>query len=214
MTSVDGKVTVLEVGDSLGIDLGWGMQWALGSDSSVDLVQDAYGDSGLSNEAFYDWPSVLETELQATHPQIVVVFLGANDHQGFPCGTGDCEPGTAAWDTAYAARVATMMSEATAAGARVLWVGMPVMESPSFSAEMVHINSIFRAEAALHPGVTYFSSWSVFSTPSGAYNGGDTDVTGEEEPLRDPDGIHLDVGGEDLLGSVVVQELKSLYKLP
>ncbi|HLI44297.1 MAG TPA: DUF459 domain-containing protein [Acidimicrobiales bacterium] len=214
VTPVNGKVTVLEVGDSLGIDLGWGMQWALGADPHVNLVQDARGDTGLANTGYYNWPAELSTELQANHPQIVVVFLGANDVQGFYVGSQVVTFGTPAWRQAYAARVATMMSEATAAGAKVLWVGMPIMQDPTFSSAMREVDAIYRAEAAVHPGVTYMSSWRLFSTPTGQYNGGTTDVAGSVMPLRDPDGIHLADGGEDLLGLAVVKEMRTLYHLP
>ncbi|MGO9197829.1 MAG: DUF459 domain-containing protein [Acidimicrobiales bacterium] len=212
---VDGKVTVLDIGDSLGIDLGWGLQWALTDDSSVNLVQDAHGDSGLANTSYYDWPAVLETELQSTHPQVLVVFLGGNDSQNFYQGDQYESFGTPQWRVAYGDRVASMMTEATAAGARVLWVGMPIMgPSSGLSANMATIDSVFRSEAAAHTGVTYLSSWSLFSTPSGQFNGGDTDVAGTEMPLRDPDGVHLADGGEDLLGLTVLNEMKALYKLP
>lgn len=210
----NGKVTVLEIGDSLGIDLGWGMQWALQSDPNVTLIQDAKGDSGLANTGFYDWPAVLEAELKADHPKIVVVFLGANDVQSFYSGGQYVSFGSALWHQAYGSRVSQMMDEATAAGARVLWVGMPIMESPSFSANIATIDSIFSSEASSHAGVTYYSSWPLFATPSGQYNGGTTDVAGSVMPLRDPDGIHLNDGGEDLLGLSVVKELRQLYRLP
>jgi hypothetical protein len=211
--AVDGKVTILEVGDSLGIDLGWGMQWALTNDSSVNLVQDAWGDSGLVNTVFYDWPETLESELQSVHPQIVVVFLGANDSQSFYVGNQYESFGTPHWKLAYGDRVASMMTEATSAGARVVWVGMPIMEPTELSSNMTVLDSVFQSEAASHSGVTYFSSWDLFETDSGQFNGGTTDVSGSELPLRDGDGIHLATGGEDLLGVAVVHEMEVIYKL-
>ncbi len=65
----NGKVTVLEIGDSLGIDLGWGMQWALQSYPNVTLLQAAKGDSGLANVGFYNWPAALQAALKATTPR-------------------------------------------------------------------------------------------------------------------------------------------------
>jgi hypothetical protein len=209
---VAGKVNVLEIGDSLGIDLGWGLQWALRNDSHVRLFADAKGDTGLSNALYYNWPAVLRSLIASTHPQIVVIFLGGNDAQGLSPG-GEAY-GTAAWEAGYRQRVAEMMNEATAAGARVLWVGMPIMQPTNFSAEMAHMDTIYRSEASLHKGVTYFSSWQIFATPTGQYNGGTTDVAGYPSPLRDPDGIHLATGGAYLLGQRVVEEMRSLYKLP
>jgi hypothetical protein len=211
---VHGKVTVLEIGDSLGIDLGWGMQWALGSDRKVNLVQDAKGDTGLANTGFYNWPAELRTDIAASHPQIVVIFLGANDHQNFYAGSRYVSFGTKLWQQQYAKRVAAMIDESRRAGARVLWIGMPIMESPVLSRAMMMIDAVFKREARGRPGVTFFPSWKLFSTPTGEFNGGTTDISGVASDLRDPDGVHLDTGGEDLLGSAVIKKLRALYKLP
>jgi hypothetical protein len=211
---VNGKVTVLEIGDSLGIDLGWGLQWALRNDSHVTLVQDAKGDTGLANTAYYNWPAALESELAQVHPQIVVVFLGGNDPQSFYQGNQLVTWGTPLWKRAYGERVTTIITEATSAGARVLWVGMPIMQPQHLSHEMAVQDAVYRAEASSHPGATYFSSWHLFATPSGQYNGGTTDVAGSVMPLRDADGIHLADGGLDLLGLAVVKEMQAIYKLP
>lgn len=206
---------MLEIGDSLGVDLGWGLQWALAGDPHVRLLAEARTDTGLSNSAYYDWPSRLASLLSATRPQVVIVFLGANDVQGLS-GTS-LAYGSSSWDSAYAARVAAVMSEATRAGARVLWVGMPVMGPPSppaFSPEMAHLDSIYRTEATRHPGANYFSSWRLFETAGGSYNAGTTDVAGSVMPLRAGDGIHLADGGEDMLALKVVAEMRALYSLP
>lgn len=211
---VHGTVTVLEIGDSLGVDLGWGMQWALHGDSKVTLVEDARGDTGLANTGYYDWPLALRTDLAASHPQILVVFLGANDDQDFFVGTRYVAFGSALWEREYGNRVAEMMDEATRAGARVLWVGMPIMRSATLSAAVMKVDAVYQREARGRPNVTYFSSWKLFSTRKGQFNGGDTDVAGAPSPLRDPDGVHLDLGGEDLLGAAVVKEMRELYKLP
>jgi hypothetical protein len=211
---VDGKVTILEIGDSLGVDLGYGLAWALSSDAQVNLVQDAKVDSGLVNPSFYDWPAELTGELDATHPQIVVVFLGANDTAGVSDGSSEAGFGTAAWRQVYGGRVSRIMTEATSVGAKVLWVGMPIMASSSLSAKMQTVDAVFRSEAAGHRGVTYFSSWSLFATPDGRYDAGSTDVAGSTMRLRDEDGVHLADGGGDLLGAALVREMREIYLLP
>ncbi len=208
------KVTLLEVGDSLGIDLGWGLDWALSNDPHVTVVADAKGDTGLANTGYYNWPVVLRSELASVHPQVVVVFLGANDVQNFYQNGTYCAFGSPAWKAAYGARVAAMMDEVLTAKARLVWVGEPIMQSPSFSSKMALIDSIFRQEAASHPGVVYLPSWPLFATAAGTFNGGTTDITGTPEALRDPDGIHLATGGEDLLAREVVRKLRAVFKLP
>lgn len=209
-----GNVTILEVGDSLGVDLGWGLQWALAKDPHVKVVADAKGDTGLVNTAYYNWPAVFRQELSATHPQVVVVFLGANDVQSFYLNGSYVGFGSATWKSVYSERVSTMMDEALAAKARVIWVGEPIMQSQVFSSSMKLVDAIFKKEAASHPGVVYFSSWPLFTTSTGAFNGGTTTINGIAEPLRAGDGIHLSIGGEDLLASALVRTMKADYRLP
>ncbi|MGH9291822.1 MAG: SGNH/GDSL hydrolase family protein [Acidimicrobiales bacterium] len=210
--ALSGDATVLEIGDSLGEDLGFGMAWALSTDASVHLIQDAKGDTGLVNEAYYDWPEHLSAELAQYHPEILVVFLGGNDVQNFFDGSTLETVGSPGWDAGYGARVGKMMDEATAAGSRVIWVGMPVMSDPAFSAHMAAFDAIYQREAAAHEGVTYFSSWPIFSGATGQYVATRV-VNGQSVTLRDPDGIHLDFGGADLLGAAVVKEMDHLYGL-
>ena len=62
------------------------------------------------------------------------------------------------------------MNEAYAAGARVLWVGLPPMSSPNVSSAFARqLNAVFRAEAEAHPAVTYFPSWHLLSGPGGQF---------------------------------------------
>lgn len=213
LPKLTGTISVLEIGDSLGEDLGFGLGYELASDRTVHFYGDAVGDTGLARPDYYDWPAHLASELAAIHPQVVVVFLGANDSQNMTTSSGIVVFGTAAWKATYAERVAAVMSEATSAGARVIWVGMPVMEDPTLSSNMAMMDSIYRREAGLHPGVTYLDSWPLFSTPSGQYTATKTGPNGQTWLLRDPDGIHLDSAGGDLLASAVVAKMNASYGL-
>jgi hypothetical protein len=206
-----GKAVVLEIGDSLGEDLGIGMRNALAGSPEVRLEADAVGDTGLSNEGYYNWPAHLQADLAEYHPQVVVVFLGGNDVQGFVNGNTIESVGTPGWKAAYSARVREILDEATAAGARVLWVGMPIMESPSFSSEMAGLNAIYRSDVEHHPGATYFPSWSLFANSAGGYTTTKPGPDGRTLVLRDPDGIHLDLDGCNLIGRAVVAEMVKLY---
>lgn len=217
LARLHGPTTVLEIGDSLGEDLGLGLHDILANDSKVTLVQAAKGDTGLVEPQYYDWPAHLRDFLALDHPQVVVVFLGANDVQNFYQGNTLETFGTPGWKATYGARVATLMREATASGARVLWVGMPIMADPTFSSDMQVIDGVYQSEAASHPGVTYFSSWSLFSTASGVYTASTTGTSGQSILLRDSDGIHITIGlgsGSDYLARAVVTKMRSLYGLP
>ena len=51
-----GHCTVLEIGDSLGNDLGWGLARELGGERGLTLVQADRSSTGLVTTWFYDWP--------------------------------------------------------------------------------------------------------------------------------------------------------------
>jgi hypothetical protein len=203
------KGPVLEIGDSLGIDLGWGLQTELAGRGHAFLGE-ALGDTGLAEPWYYNWPAHLATYLTEYHPGLLIVFLGANDVENLYVG-GVYDPfGSRGWVAAYGGRVATMMNEATAAKARVLWVGMPPMGDPSFSSDMATLNAVYQAQAARHgPDVAYFASWTVLGTAQGQYLQGPPGPGGDDNPWRDPDGVHITTQGADVLATAVVAHLKT-----
>jgi hypothetical protein len=201
-------LTIVEIGDSLGEDLGFGLGDVFSGDPWVHVVQAAKGDTGLSRPDYFNWPASLATLLQQYHPGLVVVFLGANDGQGFDVNGQVAEVGDALWTSTYKSRVATMMAEAVGAGARVLWVGMPIMQDPSFWQEMQMMNGFYQAEAAVHPGVQYFPSWPLFADAQGQYVGSIDGVV-----LRAPDGIHIANGGDDRLANALVSPIERTWKI-
>lgn len=204
-------LTILEIGDSLGEDLGFGLGDLYASDPWVHVVQAAVGDTGLANTGYYDWQTKLAAELQQYHPAVVVVFLGANDGQNFWYGGQYASFGNAVWHTGYSARVAALMAEATAAGARMMWVGMPIMQDPAFWQEMETLNEVYAAQAALHPGVTYFASWPVFADADGHYVASAAGAGGQQIVLRAPDGIHIANGGDDRLAAALVPAMQHAW---
>jgi hypothetical protein len=65
----------------------------------------------------------------------------------------------------------------------------------------------------LHPGVTYFSSWDLFSDDAGRYARSRV-VGGKTVELRTPDGIHITFGnggrGADVLAATVVDAMRAM----
>ena len=206
-------LVLLKIGDSLGEELGFGLRDVLGSNPYVTVLQDAVGDSGLSRPDFYNWPIHLKQELAQFHPNAVIVMLGGDDGQGFVSGGRTVYFGTSLWRSIYAQRVATMMAEATSAGAHVIWVGLPIMSSPSFSAEMALMNTIYATEAAKHPDVTFVPTWRLFANRLGQYSAYLVGPTGSLELMRNPDGIHFSGAGEDRLATAVVGAMERAWKI-
>lgn len=195
----------LEIGDSLGEDLGFALEDQLQAGGAATVAMDALGDTGLSNAAYYDWPAHLVGDLAASRAQVLVVFLGANDIQGFDVGDTPVEYGTTAWVQAYRQRVDAVLHEAEAVGTDVVWVGMPPMVDADLNAGMQEVDRIYQEETAKDAGALYVPA-SVLATPGGAFLP-DAVVGGAEEALRTPDGVHLTPAGAGLLCTAVLQAI-------
>ena len=101
---------MLVIGDSLGIDLGWGFSNQLPGSRTLDVTDMAVGSSGVVRWDYYNWPAQLRADLHSVHPQFVVALFGANDQQSIQTSNGPVAVGTKAWDHAYESRVRELAS--------------------------------------------------------------------------------------------------------
>jgi hypothetical protein len=209
-------LTVLDIGDSIGEDLGAGLSDELGNVADVRLINDSVGDTGLANLGYYSWLAELPALIAKYHPQAVVVMLGGNDGQAFQSGTTVVEFGTPLWHRIYQARVAQLMTEATNAGARVIWVGLPVVGPTAdlSNSDIETQNAVYAAAAATNPAVTYASSWKLFENSAGQYSTY-LSIPGQGlVQVRDTDEVHIDPpGGTDLIGSYEVEQMERAWHI-
>jgi len=204
---------VLEIGDSLGIDLGDQLQARLDAGGSALTTMASVGDSGLSNVTYVNWPAHLASLLATDRPQIVVVFIGANDDQGIDVNGVASAPGTLAWVAGYAHRVDEMLTEAAGAGARVVWVGMPPMENPDLNIAVQREDVIYQRETETFAGTLYVPSTGVLGNTSGLYEATGADVSGQQVALRTADGVHLTPAGADALARTVIDAMDHRWRL-
>lgn len=208
-----GRCTVLEIGDSLGNDLGWGLARELERTPTVRLVQIDKSSTGLAATWFYSWPVKLKDALRRYRPNLVLVMLGGNDEQAIRVNGASASFGTPAWRGAYIKRIHQVAAEATAAGAYVLWVGLPVMEPPQFRAGARLLNSLYVSEVTKVAGGAFLPTWDLFADRGGNFHVSSL-VNGSPQVLRAPDGIHFSVIGEDVLATYVVRQISSVYGVP
>jgi hypothetical protein len=207
-------ITILDVGDSLGEDLGIGLEDTLGTSPIVHVVQAAVGDTGLARPDYYNWPAHLAADLAKYHPQLVTILVGGNDAQSFDADNQVVVFGSTLWHTIYTGRVAVMMSEVLKAHARLLWVGLPIMANTTFAASMATLNAIYKSEAALHRGVEFMPTWSLFSNSEGQFSTYLTNSSGQSVLARDPDGIHLAVpGGCDIAAVATIKDAERIWHI-
>jgi uncharacterized protein len=199
---------VLILGDSLGIDMGGPLQNDLVNTGVVQATLDARESTGLTRPDYFNWPAELQTDLGTTHPQVVVIMIGANDPQDFP-GPPDVPFTSPQWNVMYAARVADFMKLAQSGGATVIWVGMPPMQNAALSSKMSDVDAVDQQQAALRkPAVNFISTWTLLGTAQGTYAPFITNASGQVINVRTPDGIHLTPAGGEVLSQTVLNYLR------
>ncbi len=205
-----GHCTVLEIGDSLGSDLGWGLARELATTHALRLVQEDKSSSGLVTAWFYNWPQHLATLLRQYHPDLVIVCIGGNDEQNIAVNRHVYDLGSAQWRTVYSATIRQLDLMITRADSYVLWVGLPVMAPIAYAEGVATLNSLFRSVAATVLGVTYLPSWSLFSNDQDEFENS-APVNHITSVLRSPDGIHFSVVGENVFATFVANEIAAVY---
>jgi len=205
-----GRCTVLEIGDSLGNDLGWGMARQLGHDHALRLVQADKSSSGLLTPWFYDWAKKEKVLLAQYKPQLVIITFGANDEQNLKVDGHVLAFGSAPWLTAYTNIVTKMATAATKTGAYVLWVGMPIMQPNGYRQGMALINSVFEKVATAVPGMTFLPTWDLFANSKGQFAEA-ARVNNIPSLLREPDGIHFSYVGENVFATYVTRSIGTVY---
>lgn len=201
---------MLEIGDSLGNDVGWGLARELGHDHAVRLVQADKSSTGLLTPWFYNWPQKEKVLLAQYKPQLVVITFGANDEQNLKVNGQVLAFGSAPWMVAYTNIVTKMADAATKTDAYVLWVGMPIMQPNSYRHGMVIINSVFAKVTSTVPGMTFLPTWDLFANAQGQFAESAL-VNDVPSLLREADGIHLSFVGENVIATYVTRAIGDVF---
>ena len=166
---------------------------------TVEATVDFRFISGLSRPDYFDWPAYLAEELPERQPEAVVVIFGGNDAQDVAVGGQRFDVGTQAWTDLYALRVAEVMDVLLTHTERVYWVGLPIMESETFTANVQMMNAVYEAEAAERPRATFISSFDLFRDDSGRFN-----AYLDGKHMRYADGAHFTWNGGYRLADAVL----------
>jgi lysophospholipase L1-like esterase len=207
-----GHCRLLEIGDSLGDDLEYGIRHELQFTSGLTLIQRNKVSTGLSASWFYNWPAHLKTDLRKYRPNLVVILFGANDEQALDVNGASQPFGSPKWRSAYVARVRKIDRLVTKAGAYAFWVGLPIAAPKSYSEGLQTLNAIYKQVALSTPGVTFQPMWHLLATKNGNYRGGAV-VNDVQTALRVADGIHFTEKGDLVIGTFIAKQLSTVYNV-
>lgn len=199
--------TVLMLGDSLMGEVAAGLRQHL--PRTFTVVDRHKSSTGLTNLAYYDWPGSAQADTTETHPQWVVIHMGANDAQDMLLNGHWIRFGSPAWREAYLARAQSMLDRIhqVSPSTTVVWVGLPAMRSAAFDARIEVIRQI-QAKAAASRDILYLDGHTALGqtyAKDGVIN------KGQREILRANDGIHYSrVGGVQIAHEAAVAPILDL----
>jgi hypothetical protein len=205
-------LSVLVVGDSLGIGLGTSLASILANTGVFKPYMDARISTGLSRPDYFNWPVQIRFDIAKYNPDIVVVMLGGNDPQPLLVGGKGVPVNSPQWLTAYGKRVDLMMREAAAGGRQVVWVGLPISAKPNLNYSYKRQNNVYRETAAKHPSFAhYIDVWRLFENSAGKFSAYLSDGQGHSVLMRAGDGVHMTPAGYERLASFVFGGMKPLW---
>lgn len=201
-------IRALVIGDSnaewVGYDLAaYGLR-----DGALSSKLDFRLSSGLAVPEFFNWPGRLQQQMAVEPPpEAVVVFLGGNDTQNLRTPSGVVMTRSPEWIEEYSRRVGQMMDIAGARGARVYWIGMPVMRDEARSALVSDMNQAAQNAVAERENARFIDIWELFSDEQGGFATYLPDYRGEMTAVRQNDGVHLTRVGTTWISLIVYDQI-------
>jgi lysophospholipase L1-like esterase len=201
--------TLLVTGDSMAQPLDLHLARSL-APAGVRVIRDPHIGTGISKSILVDWGSLAHVQVAHDRPDVVVVFIGANDGFSMPGPAGRSVGCCGAdWAAIYAQRARQMMDTYRQAGAaRVYWLTLPAPRDPA-RARIAHVVNA-AIEVAAEPWrdeVRVLDMVPVF-TPGWAYRDSMT-VGGKPSIVRESDGIHLNDAGSAVAAQLVLTAVGS-----
>lgn len=196
-----GSTPVLMVGDSMMRILGANMEKEFRLADIQPAVAFSSLGSGLVRPSVFNWFTKLDELLQENKPKTVFVALGTNDKQALETEDGVIiNYGSAAWEQAYRVCLARVMDQLLAADVDlVVWFLLPPMKDAAVQEHAQLVNRIATELANEDSRKDKFFLYDMASILSPrrptVFSQYMMSPTGEAITVRDPDGVHLAVGG-------------------
>ncbi len=201
----DAPHNIAVFGDSLADGTWSGLYQELKADPQDKLYRDSKVGTGITRPDYDGFFASFAATLGPDHVTDVVVMFGANDdgnslrdenHKGYLYGT----PG---WIKVYEARVQNIVVTSQKAGAKVYWLGLPVLRDPQRNQGALFLNGILQQVVTANGGV-FIPLMDDFKGSDGGFATHLPDAKGNLVDVRAEDGVHFSFYGYDLIAKKVL----------
>jgi len=205
-----GTCKFLVIGDSLGQNLGYGLLDQLRNKPGLTTTVKAKASTGLSNAWFYNWHTNQDAFIKTYKPNLVIVLLGANDRQNFVVNGKVQNFASTSWQKTYQSNVVSLAAAATASGAYVLWVGLPIMKPYNYAKGETLIDQLIADAVPKTLGAQYIPLQDLTSDASGKYRQSAW-INGKYQVFRGGDGIHFSSIGQEVIATYTINKINRLF---
>jgi uncharacterized protein len=191
------------LGDGLAEGLTGGLQQAFEKDGTIKIIGSARSTMSLSRPDRNDWATEIDELIKTQPMNIAVIMVGLNDARNIRQPDGKVVRwNTDEWRAAYGKEVDKLIKVMKDRNIAVYWVGLPVMAEAQSNEAMGIINDVVREHAYIG-GAKFIDTWSGFADQSGNFAAFGPDLTGQNQRLREADGITFTARGNRKLANYV-----------
>lgn len=191
-------IRILLTGDSLMESLGPQMKKAAAGYENITMIPIGKRSTGLSRPDYYNWPAVLEANLQEHRPQIVVMWVGTNDPQGIHGMKGLGEPCSAKWMKAYAGKILEIVNLCKKYRARIIFMSPPVMDEEPLDSQLARITGLMQRICSYYK-LGFINTRTILADSDGKYRHTALMPNGRMATIRWKDRVHITGDGNRLV---------------
>ncbi|QMT40414.1 DUF459 domain-containing protein [Neisseria shayeganii] len=206
---------VFFAGDSMMEGIAPHLQRRLRSEYGIQSVNLSRQSTGLSYPQFFDWPAVIEKQLQDDPDiKLLVVFLGPNDPWDFPNpqqpGSGYLKFQSPEWEQVYRQRIDRIVQAARRADVQLVWLGIPLMKGSKLNTQMRYLDGIMASELQ-GKAIWLPTDRLLGGSENGEYRDS-IELDGRSVRVRSKDGIHFTLKGQQFLADHLAAYIE--YRAP
>jgi uncharacterized protein len=212
------RLRIWIAGDSLILVPGFAIARAAAANPALEMVGTVDGrvSTGLERPDVFNWFREVPRQLRQLQPHAVVLGFGGNDDHDYMTGLREGTTidgfGGPVWSREYGRRVGVLMDAVNRAGAKVIWVGLPITRDADQSRRFDVINAVVRKQALKRDGkAVYLDTYTTFASDDGGFAEYLQDGSGQSTRVRAGDGVHFEPAGGDLIAREVLRRLGDLY---